>query len=128
VRDWLHVNDHCRALDVVLERGQNGHTYNVGGGNEVTNIDLTRRILQILAKPESLIRPVGDRPGHDRRYALDSTKLRALGWRPEVPFDEGLLGTVEWYRQNEWWWRPIRERDEQYRAYYEAQYGPRTSS
>jgi dTDP-glucose 4,6-dehydratase len=128
VRDWLHVADHCRALDVVLERGQNGHVYNVGGGNEIANIDLTRRILQMLAKPDSLIQPITDRPGHDRRYALDSTKLRALGWRPEIPFDEGLLATVEWYRQNEWWWRPIKERDEHYRAYYEAQYGPRASS
>jgi dTDP-glucose 4,6-dehydratase len=128
VRDWLHVSDHCRALDVVLDRGQNGQVYNVGGGNEIANIELTRRILQILAKPESLIQPVTDRPGHDRRYALDSTKLRALGWRPEIPFDEGLLATVEWYRQNEWWWRPIKERDEHYRAYYETQYGSRTSS
>jgi dTDP-glucose 4,6-dehydratase len=128
VRDWLHVADHCRALDVVLDRGQNGHVYNVGGGNEVANIELTRRILQMLAKPDSLIQPITDRPGHDRRYALDSTKLRALGWRPEIPFDEGLLATVEWYRQNEWWWRPIKERDEHFRAYYEVQYGRRTSS
>jgi len=123
VRDWLHVSDHCRAIDVVLDQGQPGQVYNVGGGNEVTNVDLTRRILSELGRPESLIRPVPDRPGHDRRYALDSTRLRGLGWRPEIPFDEGLRGTIAWYRQNEWWWRPIKDRDEQFRAYYAAQYG-----
>jgi dTDP-glucose 4,6-dehydratase len=124
VRDWLHVSDHCRAIDVVIERGVPGEVYNVGGGNEVANLDLTRRILELVGRPESLIRPVPDRPGHDRRYALDSSKLRGLGWMPKIPFPEGLHGTVEWYRQNEWWWRPIKERDEQYRAYYAAQYGP----
>jgi dTDP-glucose 4,6-dehydratase len=128
VRDWLHVSDHCRAIDVVLDKGKAGETYNVGGGNEVKNIDLTRRILELTSRPESLIHPVTDRPGHDRRYALDSAKVRDLGWRPEIPFDEGLSGTVDWYRQNEWWWRPIKERDERYRAYYQAQYGPRASS
>jgi dTDP-glucose 4,6-dehydratase len=128
IRDWLHVSDHCRAIDVVLEKGVSGDVYNVGGGNEVKNADLTRRILELTSRPESLIKQVPDRPGHDRRYALDSTKLRGLGWRPEIPFEDGLLGTVEWYRQNEWWWRPIKERDDQYRAYYEAQYGRRISS
>lgn len=123
VRDWLHVSDHCRAIDVVLDQGQPGQVYNVGGGNEVSNVDLTRRILSELGRPESLIRPVPDRPGHDRRYALDSTRLRGLGWKPEIPFDEGLRGTIAWYRQNEWWWRPIKDRDEQFRAYYAAQYG-----
>jgi dTDP-glucose 4,6-dehydratase len=110
VRDWLHVSDHCRALDVVIERGESGEVYNIGGSNEVANIDLTRRLLDILAKPETLIQPVPDRPGHDRRYALDSSKVRALGWRPEIPFEDGLLATTEWYRQNEWWWRPITDR------------------
>jgi dTDP-glucose 4,6-dehydratase len=125
VRDWLHVSDHCQALDLVIERGQNGEVYNVGGGNEVANVDLTRRLLDILAKPESLIEPVEDRPGHDRRYALDSSRIRALGWRPEIPFEDGLLDTVEWYRQNEWWWRPIKEADERFRAFYDTQYGQR---
>ncbi len=128
VRDWLHVSDHCRAIDVVLEKGQGGEVYNVGGGNEVRNIDLTRRILELTSRPDSLVKPVADRPGHDRRYALDSAKLRALGWHPQIRFDDGLRGTVEWYRQNEWWWRPVKERDERYRAFYEAQYGRRVTS
>jgi len=125
VRDWLHVSDHCRGIDVVIEKGAAGEAYNIGGGNHVRNIDLTRRILELTARPESLIAPVADRPGHDRRYALDSSKAGALGWRPEIPFEDGLLDTVDWYRKNEWWWRPIKERDEQYRAYYETQYGGR---
>ncbi|MGE5813525.1 MAG: dTDP-glucose 4,6-dehydratase [Acidobacteriota bacterium] len=125
IRDWLHVSDHCRAIDVVLEKGAPGEVYNIGGGNHVPNIDLTRRILQLTARPETLIKPVSDRLGHDRRYALDSDKLHALGWRAEIGFEDGLLDTVEWYRQNEWWWRPIKEHDEQYRSYYQAQYGDR---
>ena len=128
IRDWLHVSDHCRAIDVVIERGEPGEAYNVSGGNEVMNLDLTRRILALTGAPESLIRPVMDRPGHDRRYALDCSRLRALGWRPEIAFDTGLAGTVDWYRQNEWWWRPIKETDERYRAFYETQYGGRSSS
>jgi dTDP-glucose 4,6-dehydratase len=127
VRDWLHVSDHCRAIDVVIKQGHGGAVYNVGGGNEVRNIDLTRRILDLTSRPESLVKPVPDRPGHDRRYSLDSSKVRALGWRPEISFDDGLRSTVDWYRHNEWWWRPIKERDEQYRAYYEAQYGRASS-
>ncbi len=98
VRDWLHVDDHCRGIDVVIDKGQPGEVYNIGGGNEVRNVDLTHRILELAGKPTSLIRPVADRPGHDRRYALDTTKLKSLGWQPEVPFDRGLAGTVEWYR------------------------------
>jgi dTDP-glucose 4,6-dehydratase len=125
VRDWLHVLDHCRAIEVVIEKGINGEVYNIGGGNEVKNVDLTHRILDLLGKPPSLIKPVQDRQGHDRRYALDTTKLRSLGWKPEVAFDEGLAGTVRWYRENEWWWRPIKERDAAYKAYYESQYGSR---
>jgi dTDP-glucose 4,6-dehydratase len=125
VRDWLHVDDHCRALDRLIAVGQPGETYNVGGGNEVQNVDLTRQILHLVGRPESLIQPVADRPGHDRRYALDSSKLGALGWRPDVPFDDGLAATVQWYRQNEWWWRPIKEKDPHFREYYDAQYGRR---
>jgi dTDP-glucose 4,6-dehydratase len=125
VRDWLHVDDHCRAIDLLIERGTSGETYNVGGGNEVRNVDLTHRILELTGRPASLIRPVVDRPGHDRRYALDTSKLRSLGWRPDVPFEAGLEDTVEWYRRNERWWRPIKEQDPAYRTYYDAQYGSR---
>jgi dTDP-glucose 4,6-dehydratase len=124
-RDWLHVLDHCRALDVVLEKGTPGEVYNIGGGNDVRNIDLTRRLLTLVGKPESLVRRVPDRPGHDRRYSLNTTKLHALGWRPQVVFDGGLAETVEWYRANDWWWRPIKEEDTAFKAYYQSQYGER---
>jgi dTDP-glucose 4,6-dehydratase len=126
VRDWLHVEDHCRAIDLLLERGTDGDVYNIGGGNDVMNVDLTHRILEALDKPISLIKPVADRPGHDRRYCLDTTKLRGLGWIPRVPFDEGLRDTVDWYRRNEWWWRPIKEEDAAFKAYYDEQYGRRS--
>ena len=122
VRDWLHVDDHCRAIDLLIEKGVNGEVYNIGGGNEVTNVDLTHRILDALGKPVSLIKPVADRPGHDRRYCLDTTKLRSIGWSPAEPFEEGLRRTIEWYRRNEWWWRPIKEQDPAFKAYYQAQY------
>ena len=122
VRDWLHVDDHCRAVDVLLDKGEPGETYNVGGGNEVPNIELTRRVLKLLGKPESLIRPVTDRPGHDRRYSLDCGKLRSLGWAPAVPFGEGLRATVEWYREHESWWRPIKEQSPAFRDHYQRHY------
>ena len=122
-RDWLHVEDHCRAVDLLIDAGENGEVYNIGGGNDVRNLDLTHRILQLAGKPESLIRHVADRPGHDRRYSLDTTKLRGLGWTPRIEFDAGLAATVEWYRQNEWWWRPIKDGDPAFRAYYDTQYG-----
>ncbi len=125
VRDWLHVLDHCRALDVAIERGEAGEVYNIGGGNEVANVDLTRRILGLLGRPETLIRPVADRPGHDRRYALDTAKIRALGWQPQVGFGAGLAETVDWYRQNDWWWRPIKQGDPAFREYYARQYPDR---
>ncbi len=124
-RDWLHVSDHCRAIDMVIESGIAGEVYNIGGGNEVRNADLTRRILQLCGKPESLIRHVEDRLGHDRRYSLDTTKLQKLGWKPRVPFEQGLAETVAWYRQNEWWWRPVKEGDPAFQAYHQAQYGER---
>ena len=123
VRDWLHVDDHCRAIDLVIERGTEGEVYNVGGGNEVRNVDLTQRIIELVGAGPDMIQPVADRPGHDRRYALDTGKLRGLGWEPEVAFEEGLARTVDWYRQNERWWRPIKEQDPAFRAYYDAQYG-----
>ena len=125
IRDWLHVMDHCRGIDLVIERGQTGEVYNIGGGNEVRNVDLTHMLLRFAERPESLIKNVQDRKGHDQRYSLDTAKLRALGWKPEVPFDEGLKDTVRWYRENEWWWRPIKEEDPAFRAYYQAQYGSR---
>jgi dTDP-glucose 4,6-dehydratase len=126
VRDWLHVDDHCRAIDLLIDKGANGEVYNIGGGNDIMNVDLTHSILAALAKPLSLIRPVADRQGHDRRYCLDTTKLRGLGWMPQVAFDQGLAATIDWYRRNEWWWRPIKDNDPAYRAYYAAQYEHRT--
>ena len=125
VRDWLHVMDHCRALDLIIERGGNGEVYNIGGGNDVTNLDLTHRILALVGRPQTLIRPVKDRPGHDRRYSLDTSKLRGLGWSPQVAFASGLQETVEWYRRNEWWWRPVKHEDPAFKSYYNAQYGNR---
>jgi dTDP-glucose 4,6-dehydratase len=126
-RDWLHVSDHCRAVDLLIDNGTSGDVYNVGGGNHVRNVDLTRLILDLTGKPHSLIRPVTDRPGHDRRYSLDTSKLRDMGWQPQVPFELGLRETVAWYRQNEWWWRPIKESDPDFRAYHQAQYGAQGS-
>ena len=123
VRDWLYVLDNCAALDLVLRKGKDGEVYNVGGGHEVENIVLTRSILGLLGKPETLIQPVTDRPGHDRRYSLDSKKVRQLGWTPRVPFGPALKATVEWYREHEAWWRPIKSGE--FRAYYERQYGGR---
>ncbi len=122
VRDWLHVDDHCRAIDLLLEKGIPGETYNVGGGNEVANIDLTKRVLKLLGKPESLIRPVTDRLGHDRRYSVDCGKLRSLGWSPSVAFDGGLRATVDWYREHEAWWRPIKEQSPAFRDHYQRNY------
>jgi dTDP-glucose 4,6-dehydratase len=123
VRDWLYVLDHCAALDLVLRRGREGEIYNIGGGHELENLALTRAILRLTDRPESLIRPVADRPGHDRRYSLDSAKIRALGWAPRHAFDEALAATVAWYREHEAWWRPLKSGA--FRAYYERQYGGR---
>jgi dTDP-glucose 4,6-dehydratase len=107
VRDWIFVEDNCRAIEAVMENGKGGEIYNVGGGNERSNIDVANLILHCLGKPESLIKFVKDRPGHDRRYSLDCGKLKASGWSPEVGFEEGIRKTVEWYRSNEWWWKPL---------------------
>ncbi len=123
VRDWLYVLDNCAAIDLVLRKGQDGEIYNIGGGNEIENIDLTRRILRLLGKPDSLITPVTDRAGHDRRYSLDSTKARELGWTPAHRFDDALADTVSWYRARTSWWRPLKSGE--FRAYYERQYGHR---
>ena len=123
VRDWLYVIDNCAAVDLVLRKGKDGEIYNIGGSNEVENIVLTRQILRLTGKPETLITPVSDRPGHDRRYALDSGKVHALGWKPAHPFPAALEKTVEWYRAHEAWWRPIKSGE--FRAYYERQYSAR---
>jgi dTDP-glucose 4,6-dehydratase len=122
VRNWLYVDDFASAIDLLLERGRPGEAYNVGGPDELANLDVVRRILELAGQDESLIEHVTDRPGHDRRYSLASEKVRAeVGWEPEVRFAEGLERTVAWYRDNEWWWGPIRSGE--YRAYYERQYG-----
>jgi dTDP-glucose 4,6-dehydratase len=125
VRDWLHVDDHAAAVEMLLTAGAAGETYNVGGGNEVRNVDLTRRILALLGKPESLIQRVPDRPGHDRRYSLDCAKLRGLGWAPQVDFEAGLRATVEWYVAHPEWWRPIKENHPAFREHYRRHYQPR---
>jgi dTDP-glucose 4,6-dehydratase len=123
VRDWLYVLDNCAAIDLVLRKGRDGEIYNIGGGAEVENVVLTRQILRLLGKPESFITPVADRPGHDRRYALDSSKVHGLGWRPAHSFAAALEATVEWYRSHESWWKPIKSGA--FRAYYEKQYAAR---
>ena len=123
-RDWLYVEDHCRGILAVLRRGQDGEIYNIGGNRSLPNLEVVRRILELTGKPESLIRYVADRPGHDRRYALSSEKLmRQTGWRPEVEFEAGLAETVEWYRNNQGWVERVRSGD--YRTYYERNYSGR---
>lgn len=122
-RDWLSVYDHAAGIAHVFRRGEAGHVYNIGGGNERENIAVAEAILAQLGKPHSLVRHVQDRPGHDRRYAVDCTKLRALGWTPAVEFDAGLKATVEWYVTNHAWWRTIKSGE--FRGYYERAYGQR---
>ena len=125
VRDWLFVEDHCAAVDFLIEHGTNGEVYNIGGGNERENREITHRILQILGKPESLIKRVADRQGHDRRYSIATSKLEQLGFRITTDFDEALERTVRWYAANEAWWRAIKERSAEYKAFYEKQYAGR---
>ena len=120
VRDWLYVVDNCTALDLVLRKGKDGEVYNIGGGHEVENIVLTRDILRLTGKPETLIRPVKDRPGHDRRYSIDSKKVRQLGWTPKHPFGKALEATVAWFREHEAWWRPLKSGE--LKAWYRQQY------
>jgi dTDP-glucose 4,6-dehydratase len=124
VRDWIHVEDHCRALLLALERGKSGEVYNLGSDNEWPNLQIVRRLLEILGKGDDLVEHVKDRPGHDRRYAIDAAKARAgLGWAPRIPFAEGLKGTVEWYVANRGWWERVRTGE--YRTYYDRNYGAR---
>jgi len=122
-RDWLAVQDHCAAIEHVFLRGEPGQIYNVGGGNERENIVVAEQMLAFLGKPKSLIRFVQDRPGHDKRYAVDCRKLRQIGWQPTIPFEQGLKATIEWYQQNESWWRTIKSGE--FRQYYEQQYRQR---
>jgi len=126
VRNWLYVEDHCRALDLALRKGEAGATYNIGGPDELPNLEVVRRILDLTGRDESLVEHVTDRPGHDRRYSLSSEKIAELGWQARVGFDEGLRRTVDWYRENVWWWEPIRSAE--YRDYYERQYGQKLRS
>ncbi len=124
MRDYQHVLDHCAGIDVVLHKGELGEIYNVGTGAEMTNLEMTRIVLATLEKPESLIKYVEDRPGHDRRYALDVSKLRALGWTNAYTCEESIERTTRWYAANPWWWRPIKNGD-LYKTYYAQQYGKR---
>lgn len=107
IRDWIYVMDNCSAIELILQKGSPGEIYNAGGGTEIRNIDLTNELLKLLGKDESYIEKVQDRPGHDYRYSLDCTKIKKLGWSPEHDFSQALHETVEWYRANEWWWRPL---------------------
>ena len=108
IRDWLHVQDNCRAILLAAQNGKSGEIYNIGGGNELGNIDLTKKILKLLGKGEEMVQKVADRKGHDRRYSLDSSKIKSLGWKPEKDFEQGLKETVDWYAKNEWWWKPLK--------------------
>jgi len=124
VRDWLQVEDNCAAIDLVLHRGKEGEIYNVGGNCEKTNLEVVKIILKELNKPESLLRFVKDRPGHDRRYALDTAKIaRELGWYPQCSFEEGIRHTIAWYRHHAGWWEKIKSGE--YRSYYQRMYGDR---
>ena len=123
MRDYQYVIDHCEGIDTVLHKGKTREIYNVGSGVEIRNIDMAKGILRLLDKPASLIQYVEDRPGHDRRYSLDTTKLKALGWRSSHTFQEALEKTVQWYMENEWWWRKIKSGE--YKEWYERQYGTR---
>lgn len=126
-RDWLHVEDHCRGLQIVLERGREGEVYNMGGGNTEPNLNMVRRILRLLDKPETLMKAVADRPGHDRRYALDSRKIsRELGWSPRINLEQGVQQTIAWYRSNAAWLQHVRDGD--YQQYYEKYYTQRERS
>jgi dTDP-glucose 4,6-dehydratase len=123
VRDWIHARDHAAGIELLLRKGEPGEAYNVGGGNERENIWVAGVILDELDAPADLLRHVADRTGHDRRYAIDSSKIKALGWQPAVPFEDGLRETIRWYRDNRWWWEPIRNGE--FDEYYRTNYGTR---
>ena len=126
VRDWLYVDDHARGVDCILHYGRAGEAYNLAGENQRYNIDVTKRILDLLGKPQALIRHVPDREGHDRRYAMSAEKARELGWRRQFDFETGLEETVRWYQENEWWWRKIKTGE--YLDYYRQQYAERLAA
>lgn len=121
IRDWLYVKDNCEAIEFLLRKGKIGEAYNVGGENERTNMEITRKILEVTGKDDSLITYVEDRPGHDQRYALDNTKINELGWGPKYEFDEAMKETIQWYMNNEEWWRPIKSGE--FKEYYDKKYG-----
>lgn len=127
MRDYQYVQDHCEGIDTVLRKGELGEIYNLGTGVETTNITMTKLILKLLGKPESLIQPITDRPGHDRRYALDCGKIEMLGWKNKYNFEQAIEATVKWYVDNEEWWRKIKE-GRHYQAYYQRQYAGREVS
>ncbi len=120
VRDWLYVDDHCRAVDIVMRKGTPGEIYNISAGFEKQNIEITRKVLELTGRDESLIQWIPDRPGHDKRYSMNSDKIRALGWKPLVSWEEGIERTVKWYKENEWWWRKIKEGE--FKEYYRRKY------
>jgi dTDP-glucose 4,6-dehydratase len=126
VRDWLHVDDHCAGIEFVLEHGDPGHVYNVGGGNERNNLEITRIILDELGLGDDRIRRVPDRPGHDRRYSLDCGRLRTMGWTPGAEFEHGLRETIRWYRDNPWWWQKIKHQTEDFARWKRRWYEERT--
>jgi dTDP-glucose 4,6-dehydratase len=107
VRDWIHVADNCAAIDCVRQIGKTGETYNIGAGNERSNLDMTKAILQLVGKPSSLIAFTANRLGHDQRYSVDCSKIKSLGWQPEISFEDGLTQVARWYQENEWWWSPL---------------------
>jgi len=123
LRDWLHVSDHCSAVLLLLKEGIAGEVYNIGSGFEVPNLKITEMILQTLKQPSSLIQHVHDRPGHDRRYSMNTQKLRALGWQSSWSLEDGLKATIEWYVQNPDWWQQIRERQKEFQEFYKKHYG-----
>ena len=127
VRDWLYVLDNCRAIDLVLHKGKPGEVYNIGADNERTNIEVTRLILKLLDKPASLIKLVKDRPAHDRRYALDSDKIKSLGWQASYDFHQAIKETVRWYQSNKKWWQKTKVKDKEFQEYYRKQYQERES-
>jgi dTDP-glucose 4,6-dehydratase len=126
VRDWLYVEDHCRAVDLLMTQGQPGEVYNIGAGNEVPNIAVAHKILELLGKPQSLIKHVSDRLGHDRRYALNTAKIKGLGWEPEAGFEDALARTVFWYRDRPQWWKAIKEKSREFQSFYAAYYKDRS--
>ena len=125
VRDWIYVLDHCEGIDMALHKGEPGTAYNLGGGNERTNLEITGLILKLLGKPESLIKYVTDRPGHDRRYSLDCRLMKSIGWQPEHTFEDALKRTVDWYVSNEPWWRKIKEHQAEYQEFTKKWYADR---